>query len=141
MMVRAIDIENMTAAELKAQQAAVISGLEGESDLASRFVRARLDAKLRDEKLAEQGVTITELQSALQTVRQTAESLKSQLEQCEKERDSCQAQLEETKTLLNEARARGDRLKTEAIRNNAAITAAAQLLNEAVGQQLIEKAD
>lgn len=59
-----IDIENMTAEELKAQRAEAVKST-GDNELAARYVQARLDAKQRDEKLAEQGVTITTLTKAL----------------------------------------------------------------------------
>lgn len=64
-----IDIENMTADALKAVRQQAVADLGG-SDLAERYVQARLDAKLRDERLAEQGRTITALNDALNDWKQ-----------------------------------------------------------------------
>ena len=57
------EIENLSHAELKAQREAIIEAAGGaeKAELASRYVQARTDAKLRDEKLAEQGKTIDAL--------------------------------------------------------------------------------
>ena len=63
------EIENMTFAELKARQSELIGAMKDTlpTELAARYVQARLDAKQRDEKLSEQGRTITNLNAALQT--------------------------------------------------------------------------
>lgn len=62
-----IDIENMPFADLKAKRAELIeaASLADIRDVAVRFVDARTDAKQRDEKLSEQGRTITALNDAL----------------------------------------------------------------------------
>lgn len=64
------DVENMTAAELKAN----LKSLSAEAmsfpirELAKRYVRARLDAKMRDETLQKQGECINEFESALPNI-------------------------------------------------------------------------
>lgn len=59
------EIENLTSAELKERKPAILESLKTESvvTLAERYFLARLDAKMRDEKLAQQGRLITELQA------------------------------------------------------------------------------
>ena len=52
-------IENLSVQELKLFEA--FSEIEKEPDLAKRYVQARTDAKIRDEKLSEQGKEITKL--------------------------------------------------------------------------------
>jgi hypothetical protein len=59
-----VEIENQTFAELKANRAKNLELLKSadHDELAARYLQARQDAKMRDEKLAEQGKLITELQ-------------------------------------------------------------------------------
>lgn len=64
-----IEIENMTAAQLKERASELAEQVNDDQDLAIRYVQARLDAKLRDEKLAEQGKTIALLQDALESAK------------------------------------------------------------------------
>lgn len=60
------DIENLSAAELKSRRHELKAGLASAShdELAGRYLQARTDASMRDEKLAEQGRTITTLNDA-----------------------------------------------------------------------------
>ena len=74
------DIENLTFAELKASGKKIIDELGG-NELAARYVQARTDAKQRDEKLAEQGVTITNLNAALEAVSKGRDALVSQVKE------------------------------------------------------------
>lgn len=62
------DIENLTHDELKARRLELITAAEtGDvKELATRFVDARTDAKLRDEKLAEQAATLKNLNAMLE---------------------------------------------------------------------------
>lgn len=57
------EIENLSFAELKAKQADLITeaAKAAPGELAARYVKARTDAKCRDEKLAEQAVTLAAL--------------------------------------------------------------------------------
>lgn len=92
-----IDIENMKAADLKAHKQQAIEAAKGadHADLAGRYVQARLDAVTRDEKLAEQGVTITSLNQAM---AQTT----AQLTQAVAELKGLQARFEQQKASLAE---------------------------------------
>lgn len=88
------EIENLSAAELKAKTPELVEGfgnlveqsrVDGDlqplalPELFERYVRARLDAKARDVTLGEQGRTITALNLG-------AESLTKQLEECREAR-------------------------------------------------------
>lgn len=72
------DIENMSVAELKASKNAIIAELQASpAELAARYVQARLDAKMRDEKLAQQGKYITQLEQTLAALEEKyAETIK-----------------------------------------------------------------
>lgn len=61
------EIENLTAAELKSRRDQLIAEAQKApaDEVARRYVQARQDAAMRDEKMAEQGRTITALQEAL----------------------------------------------------------------------------
>lgn len=59
------DIENMSAAELKANRSEIEAAIKDAPDLVPRHMKTLIDAKTRDEKLAEQGKTITALQDSL----------------------------------------------------------------------------
>ncbi len=67
------EVENMSADELKAGQAKIIEALDGNAELAVRYVQARLDAKIRDVKLAEQAKTLEALQTGLDAAKRQAE--------------------------------------------------------------------
>lgn len=62
-----IEIENLSAADLKAKKAELVEVAKAADvgELAARYVQARTDATCRDEKLAEQGTTITALHESL----------------------------------------------------------------------------
>lgn len=64
------DIMNMTAADLKASHATVRETLVTETtrSLANRLFTTLVDAKMRDEKLAEQGKTIAGLNAGYQSL-------------------------------------------------------------------------
>ena len=77
------EIENLSFAELKAQRTDLVESLK-ETDagaLAARYVQARMDAKQRDEKLAEQGKTIALLQASLEKAAGEQQALLQQLKQ------------------------------------------------------------
>lgn len=77
------EIENMTAAELKADKSELIELAKAEpvADLAARYVQARTDAKIRDEAMAVQGTTITQLGAALESLTKERDGLKTELAQ------------------------------------------------------------
>lgn len=77
-----IEIENLSAAlgaaELKARKAELVDAAAAAdaAELAARYVQARIDARMRDEKLAEQGRTIGLLQDALEKAKQVEAELR-----------------------------------------------------------------
>lgn len=75
------EIENLSHEELKAQKDALIEAAAQVeiAELAARYVKARTDAKQRDEKLSEQGRTIDALSLGLEAAKEQNESLKSSL--------------------------------------------------------------
>ena len=70
------DIENLSFAEIKEQRDSLVdeASKAPTDELARKYVRARMDAVQRDEKLAEQGKTITALQQALDQQGQKIEA-------------------------------------------------------------------
>lgn len=83
MIVTLIDIENMSAAEIKQRWDDCADAARGTNaaDLAQRYVQARFDAKLRDEKLAEQARTIEGLSTGLESAREANDGWKSKVEE------------------------------------------------------------
>ncbi len=72
------EVENMSADELKTGQAEIVKALDGNAELAARYVQARLDAKIRDEKLAEQAKTLEALQVGIDLATQAANAAKEE---------------------------------------------------------------
>jgi chromosome segregation ATPase len=62
-----IELENLSVAELKANRADLAQQIaaEPQEQFAARYIERTIDAKTRDEKLSEQGRTITALNDAL----------------------------------------------------------------------------
>lgn len=75
------DIENATAADIKANRVELVEQAKSATvdELAMRYVQARLDAKMRDEKLAEQGATITSLNEAIASARDRIKVMEKQI--------------------------------------------------------------
>ena len=67
-------VENMCAAELKAQTDGLVDELAKGAplDLAVYYISALTDAKVRDEKLAEQAETLTALKKGIESITQQA---------------------------------------------------------------------
>lgn len=124
------DVENMSAAELKERKAEIIKALalEDPDALAARYVGARLDAKLRDEKLAEQAEslataakTIDALTAGTDVVTEKNQSLAAELEKCyarlrdneEEHEASIRNKNAEMKERFDQDAALVDRLRTE----------------------------
>ena len=144
------EIENMTFAELKARQSELIEAMKDTlpTELAARYVQARLDAKQRDEKLSEQGQTITNLNEALQTraeqlaladraladERGAVVKLKDQREQLAQD---LQAALQTNGQMAE----RCERLKLQANRFTEVLTTLVQQGTNALGLILTEAAD
>lgn len=168
-------VENLSVADLKSQRTEIADALAANNDverkeLAARYVQARLDAKLRDEKLAEQAKTIemitagngvldgrvTELLQLCKAHREIAEenaasrdemqkTFRESVERYERDLQQLHELLESTKRELGaELKAESDRsarLKLAAARMHAAGAAAAKALNDALSAQAIEAAD
>ena len=66
------EIENLSFAELKAHKPDLLEALKAtpHEELAARYLQARTDAKLRDEKLAEQAKTLAALRQGLEAVKE-----------------------------------------------------------------------
>ena len=155
------DIENMTFAELKAERDAVIEQAKGEKVpvLAARYIKALTDAKHRDEVMGEQGRTITALQDGLEATKVAAETAReTAIEQAEhaeaeiaKWQNIAEGHMEAVSkaekaivALTSQLQAeteRANRIKAEASRNYAALSGAAQLVNDALSKHAIENAD
>ena len=88
------DVENMDAATLKSKKAEAIEAVKDAPELAPRYVQARLDATMRDVKLAEQGRTITALQDAAEASKKFQAELKNAFERAEKSASSLRGRLE-----------------------------------------------
>lgn len=114
-------VENMTAQELKDSRSELIEDLTSfgnVTELAQRYVQARLDAKMRDEKMAEQGKQITDLNEEVSKREKLLNDWGSQLNQLrslrgdlEAERDSLIDQLGDTNCRLTELDVENLRLK------------------------------
>lgn len=117
------EIENLSATEIKEQRAQLIEDAKAApvDQLASRYMQARLDAKTRDEKLAEQGKTITLLQQALEKASADHEFTKQSLVQAQA---ALNAKEKECNTLLTSTAERladvQNNLAAETSRANAA---------------------
>lgn len=141
------DIENLTFAELKASGKKIIDELGG-NELAARYVQARTDAKQRDEKLAEQGVTITNLNALLEKERAATKAALAKLSQLEAtlaertiEREQAKEAAVDLLASITEQRERGDRLKAEAERNFKALSTAEKALKDAMAARELDAAE
>ncbi len=74
-------IENMTCAELKANRDALAAEAEKQpaKELAHRYIQARTDAKLRDERMATMGQEFAKLNVALLASEQREAKLAAQI--------------------------------------------------------------
>lgn len=131
-----IDIENLSAGELKKRRDDLVAeaAKANVEELASRYVQARFDATMRDDKLAEQGVTINTLNDALAAAKQCyidsqnalgmATGSLAELEK--KHATDCAAHGEACAKLQADAKAALEKVQSEAA---AALTAAANEIN------------
>ncbi len=102
------EIENLSAEVIKANQAELIESAKkvDSGDLAERYVQARLDSKRRDEKLAEQGVTIKLLQDGTTLSLENTVHLTAKLAEMESSKAAVVTDLAGVKSLASQ-------LKTE----------------------------
>lgn len=160
-----IEIENLPFAEIKSRRDELIEAAKrGElGELAARYVKTLEIAKLRDEKLGEQGRTINTLNDAAEGAKEDCKKLTAKLSELvntstnERERmialmDDLSAKLKaeiDRLTLANNElaaklaaeTARADRMKAEATRANNALTAAEKALKDAVAERQLEAAE
>ena len=121
------EIENLSFADLKAKRDELVEAAAGVPadkqpeqylhNLAARYVQARTDAKMRDEKLGDQAATIKALQDgmgALQTKAATAEALAG------KSADQCVTLANRADELANQIVALKSQLAAETTRANTA---------------------
>ena len=148
------DVENLGYVELKGRRAALAEAVTKmpPGEVAERYVQARTDAKQRDEKLAEQGTTIAQLQEGYARQRQDLVAATTQLneataalralkEKYDEDIAALRTQLEETAEKLRSETARADRLKEEAVNATTALTKAEQNIKEAVAKARIADVD
>lgn len=164
------DIENATSLALKEGRKEAIKIARDSEDVAERYVQARLDATFRDEKLAEQGVTISALQDSLGVVKVALDEAmaaraylvkRSEVLELDRKTEVEKAAVELKSTSdtfdalvatlrkendaiqarLGEADERSLRLSIEAKRNNTALNNAASVLNAAISSNLVDAAD
>lgn len=159
------EIMNLSAAELKERRSELVESMVTHEipDLSGRLVQTLIDAKTRDEKLAEQGKTITLLQSALEKANQdAAESFKhAEYMNAELERataihnrqnqewldrsnataDAADASLAQLNAELAKTMARADRFHQLAMSGRQAIHDCANILNSVVSHFQITDAE
>jgi hypothetical protein len=144
------EVENLTFDEFEKRRDELVAAMKEvpAAELAARYVQARTDAKCRDEKMGEQGKTITELQESLAHARERERVLGEKLRAADvaavNGRANIKSQDESISGLVDDvaaANARAERLRAEAIRNQTALTGAAKLLNDAIAAQRVDDAD
>lgn len=78
------EIENLTYAELKEKKDEILASVlevQKVEDIAARYVQARTDAKMRDEKMSEQGKTIAAMQEGVGALKGKIDHLGETLKQ------------------------------------------------------------
>jgi len=145
-----VEIENLSHADLKAQRDTLISAAAKAPavELAARYVQARTDAKARDEKLAEQGATITALTVGNAAMQAKTSELQAAMANADREIAFGQKCLGEAQQALNAKEkelasetARANRLKAEAARNFSALSTAEKALKDAMAARELEAVD
>ncbi len=141
------EVENMNADELKAGQAEIVKALDGNAELAVRYVQARLDAKIRDVKLAEQAALLADLQDgfiaireklavagqeteamragkqdALAEVFKQAEVMAVLEQEYNQDTDKLEEQVKALRSTLFDAHDRGDKMRDQAVKAIKALT-------------------
>lgn len=66
---KTIEVENMTAAELKERQDELAKAVDGEPDLPERYIKALITSKVRDETMGKQARTLETLQTGLESAK------------------------------------------------------------------------
>lgn len=149
------DIKNLTASELK-ERREELTKLAGGNECAAAFIQSLTDAKLRDEKLAEQGVTISRLNDALgmsaenvakaQTlIAETTAALDKERadrsKECQCHAEACgklKASIDELSSKLTAETARANRLAALCARSEKFINAVVAGGNELIAARMVE---
>ncbi len=131
-----IEIENLSTDELKKRRDELVAeaAKADAKELAARYVQARCDAAMRDDKLREQGVTINTLNDALATAKESIKQLSSALNErnaaladlAKKHAAHCAAHGEACAKLQADAKAALEKVQNEAA---AALVAATNEIN------------
>lgn len=132
------DVENLSADELKAQRVEAVQVARKAPDVAERFVGARIDAKVRDEKLASQGETIGNLTAQAVERTKVINTLQEELQRAQQRVTALEADVDLLTTDLTSERTRANRLKIQADRYTAVVMQCASALNTAIGLQQTE---
>lgn len=143
------EIENLSYDELKANRETVLADVKNSkfAEVAERYLQARIDAKQRDEKLAEQGKTITLLQAghdqltdALNAKTELLSAAHGAIDQGRQKQAELTAEIERLRGLLRAETDKSARLQSCAVKHQNALTGALKLLSDAVAMNEIEKA-
>ncbi len=144
------EIENLSFIGLKANRTELVEAAKvfPQGELAERYIQARTDAKHRDEKLAEQGRTISALHEALAVAKEKGEAAQAAEKQCRKAVDAHAAAergagkvIDEMGEKLSMSNRRCDRLKTQAEKYAAAMTTIHKAATDAISSRDITQAD
>lgn len=131
------DIENLSASELKARRSELQSAVDGPAELVKRYLDTLYTAKLRDEKLDEQGKTITALQKGNESMQKELDAVTATQEKQAKELEK----LADVEKKLAFQMSRASRNQTLAARHYNAISTIAKLSADSVAAQQIEDAN
>lgn len=131
------DIENLTFAELKAKKDEAIEAGKASplDDLAARYVQARMDAKHRDEKLAEQGTTITLLQEQVASFKSQAAQNAERADKNAAAVDASSKALAEQKQANAELTAEATKAKALAKARRAALASVMQVISPVLADE------
>lgn len=118
------EIENLSGAELKAKRNELVTAIwdEKPTDLAERYVQARTDATLRDEKLGQQGKTIALLQKALEEANADKAALTATVNTLDAAVKQLQKDIENQASSFATAKAEGEATLAERDATIAALT-------------------
>lgn len=97
------NVENLSAQELKTlSRTGCPDEVKNDPELGKRYLQARSDAKLRDERMAQQGALITELQVQSAAMRLELRGLTAKLTDSEYEREQLSNQVVRTENLAQQ---------------------------------------
>lgn len=128
-----VAIENMTCGELKAVRNEAVEAMKEEPSvlLAGLYITVQITAKLRDEKLAEQGRTITLLQENAEITKARIVQAESRLEAAEKARLQDGVQITNLAVALQEQAAQLNAVEAKAARYRQLVEASSSALQNA----------